>query len=282
MDLTGWITLSLADHIGGKTLHALFDHFAGDTDAIFNADAARLQQVPGIGPKIARNILALNRQALAGAITHWQAEGVRIIPALATDYPQRLRPVKDAPATLFVRGGWQPAAQRHIAIVGTRQPTPTATQAARQLALTLAESGWVIVSGLARGIDREAHEGALITAEGQTVAVLGSGVLNIYPADNHDLARAIGLRGALVSECAPNAAPSAARLVARNRIISGLSDAVIVVQTERDGGAMYAARRAQEQGRPVYALDYPTSGNQDLIATGAVPVHPEQLELDLL
>ncbi len=282
MDYTGWITLSLADHIGGKTLHALFDHFAGDTDAIFCADAASLQRVPGIGPKIAQNILSLKRDVLTNAITQWQADGVMIIPALDAAFPQRLHTIKDAPATLFVRGEWQADdSRRHVAIVGTRQPTADAAQTARKLATMLAEQGCVIISGLARGIDREAHHGALVTAEGRTLAVLGCGVLNIYPADNHDLVEAISKRGALMSECAPDAPPSGPRLVARNRIISGLSDAVIVVETGRDGGAMYAARRAWEQGRKVYTVDYPASGNQELIANGAYPLHPHQPELDL-
>jgi DNA processing protein len=133
----------------------------------------------------------------------------------------------------------------------------------------------VIVSGLALGIDTQAHIGAL-GARGRTLAVLGSGVLRVYPEHNLNLAEAILKQGALLSEIAPNAPPSPATLVARNRIISGLCDRLIVVETTVDGGAMYAARRAVEQGREVYTLDLGASGNRALIAEGARP-----LSLDL-
>ncbi len=132
-----------------------------------------------------------------------------------------------------------------------------------------------MISGLALGIDGAAHLGALAYPPGITSAVLGSGVLTVYPPQHRTLAQAIQGRGALLSETHPEAQPNAARLVARNRIISGLSEAIIVVQTEIDGGAMHAARRAFDQGRRVYTLASDASGNQALIDLGAVVITPD-------
>jgi DNA processing protein len=120
----------------------------------------------------------------------------------------------------------------------------------------------------------------LSVAQGKTAAVLGSGVLNIYPPKHQELALAIMARGAIISEVKPDAAVSAPGLVARNRIIAGLSDSVIIIQTELDGGAMHAARFARQQGKPVYVVDHPASGNQLLIQDGALKLSPDLQELD--
>ncbi|MBZ0292971.1 MAG: DNA-protecting protein DprA, partial [Anaerolineae bacterium] len=169
---------------------------------------------------------------------------------------------------------WQPDQDLHVAIIGTRQPTPQGAAVAQTLACKLAEQGHMIVSGLALGVDSQAHRGAL-RANGRTIAVLGSGVLRVYPHQHQALAHEIEEAGALVSEVAPTASASSARLVARNRIISGLSSAVIVIETADDGGAMHAARRAREQGRPLYVLDCNASGNRELLAAGALPFHAD-------
>jgi DNA processing protein len=155
-----------------------------------------------------------------------------------------------------------------MAIVGTRNPSAQAYQIATALGTHFAHSGSTVVSGLARGIDTAAHLGAL-QAGGHTLAVLGSGVCNIYPPENAALAFRILETSALVSEVPPFDGPSTPRLVARNRIISGLSEGVIVVESNDDSGAMHAAKRAREQNRRVYTFDLPASGNQKLIAEGA-------------
>jgi DNA processing protein len=128
---------------------------------------------------------------------------------------------------------------------------------------------------MALGIDSAAHIGALACLGGVTTAVLGSGVLNVYPPGNRALAEAIRQRGALLSEVHPDAQPKPSTLVARNRIISGLCEAVIVVETESDGGAMHAARRAIDQGRRVYTLESDASGNRALIEAGASVIKPD-------
>lgn len=265
-----WVALSLADHVGGKKLRSLLRHFDDDLNAIINADSAALRQVPGVGPKTAAIIQALQPAALQPQITAWQAAGVRLCGLFDADYPAPLAALEDAPPTLFVVGQWPPS-ERAVAIVGTRQPSPQSAQFANQLASTLSQRGYTIVSGLALGIDREAHMGALAVG-GATVAVLGSGVLHVYPYANVQLAKGITNRGALVCEVAPHARPNPASLVARNRIISGLSQALIVVETSIDGGAMHAARRAFEQGRTVYAVDNAAGGNRELLANGALPL----------
>lgn len=276
---TAWIALSLVERVGGKTLRALLRRFHDDPRAVLDADADDLQTVPGIGPRIARSIKMIDLDRIEQAIPRWQSAGVRLITLPERGYPTRLRQLDDAPPTLFVRGCWQPFYDRSVAIVGTRGPSPEAEHIARRLASELAERGYVVISGLALGVDAAAHIGALSVPTGCTMAVLGNGVLNLYPPGNAALAQAILARGALVSELHPYAGPSAPHLVARNRIISGLSDQVIVVQTEIDGGAMHAARFALAQGRQLYVIDSDASGNRALLDASALPLRPDLRDL---
>ena len=266
-----WVALSLVEHLGAVKMRLLLDHF-GDLDAVLNADARALRQVPGIGPKISESIVNMDARQIAEALPRWQAAGVRILTSSDPLYPRRLSDLEDAPPTLFARGTLCAPDQRAVAVVGTRTPSPEAIDAAQRISYGLAARGIVVVSGLALGVDTAAHLGALAARDGCTLAVLGSGVLNIYPPANRALGQAILQRGALVSETAPGAGPKPSSLVARNRLISGLSEALIVIETREDGGAMHAARFAQKQGRRVYALDYGASGNQALLADGARPI----------
>jgi DNA processing protein len=260
-------------------MRALVGHF-GSAAAVLAASTDELRRVAGIGPKIAGSIVAIQLQHIELQIPRWQAEGVRIITDSNPSYPPRLRSIHDAPPTLFVRGIWDTRLFQgpSAAIVGTRSPSPAAARAASLLSQELAGRGYTIVSGLALGIDKAAHLGAL-GAAGRTAAVLGGGILNIYPSEHRALATAIAKQGALVSETAPYAESKPPHLVARNRIITGLSQAVVIIETSAEGGAMYAARRAQEQGRTLYVLDLPASGNQMLIAQGAIPLPPERPEV---
>jgi DNA processing protein len=265
-----WVALSLVERVGSKKLRALVAAF-GSAEAVLAADNTALQRIPGIGTKTASAIGALDLREAERAIARWQSNGVRLITLDDPAYPARLRTLDDAPPTLFVRGVWDERAMsgRAVAIVGTRNPSKQAEAAAQHIAFTLAARGDTIVSGLARGIDTQAHMGALACAGGYTLAVLGGGVLHIYPPENESRAKAISMYGALVSEQMPYAESKPTYLVARNRIITGLCEAVIVIETETDGGAMHAARRALEQGRALYTLDLPASGNRALIAAGA-------------
>jgi len=276
---SAWVALSLTERIGSKTLRTLMAHFNHDPRAILAADVDALQQVPGIGPKIAERIQAINLKQVEQAIPRWQSEGVRILVTDDYDYPRPLRPLDDAPPTLFVRGQWPLPSKKRIAVVGRREPSPNGRATASRLGMILAEQGHAVISGLAYGVDAAAHNGALTMPGAYLLAVLGCGVLNVYPPDHQGLAQAILRQGALVSEVHPYAKPAASNLVARNRIITGLSDAVIVVETEVDGGAMHAARFALAQGRPVYTFDWPATGNRALLANGAVALPPDLHDL---
>lgn len=273
-----WVALSLLKHVGTKTLNTLMSHFQYDQYAILAADEAALRRVPGIGPKLAAAIQGIDLAAVKVAMKRWQAAGVKIITPISADYPPRLRTLEDRPPTVFTRGDWQPVLDTTFALVGTRTPTPEAAEISRHLGAELARRGYAVISGLAAGIDSAAHTGTLALPKGYTVAVMGSGVLNIYPPSNRALAEAIMQRGALLSEVNPDAAVNTVSLVARNRIISGLADYVIVVESSVDGGAMHAARFARMQGRQVCALDLPASGNQALITSGAITI-PRDLHL---
>ena len=280
---TLWIALSLTSRVGSKTLRALFDHFGDDPQAILAADTATLQQIRGIGPKTAHSIQSLDLEAIQDNLEKWAEAGVSVTTALCPGhtYPGPLLAIDDPPPTLFTLGLWQPEYARAVAVVGTRTPTPLAEDIAFHIGKKLAQHGFTVMSGLAAGVDTCAHQGALAAHEGKTIAVLGSGVLNVYPEPNKALALQCERRGMIISEVAPTEPPNASRLVARNRIISGLSQAVIVVETEVDGGAMYAARFATAQGRPVYAVDLSaSSGNQALLENGAQPLPPDSSKFD--
>lgn len=276
-----WIALGLTDRVGGKTINALIQHF-GNPHAVFQADITELQLVPGVGPKIAESIRAIDLEHTEKLIDQWRRQGIAALTPDDPAYPARLKNLDDAPPVLFARGTCP--LDRAAAVVGTRVPSPENENIARNLSAALAEQGYSVVSGLAQGIDTSAHFGALGVQNGRTLAVLGSGVLNIYPQENRSLADAILINraGAIVSEAIPPLSPSSSRLVARNRIISGISQAVIVIETGVDGGAMHAARCGFEQGRKIYALDTAASGNRALIEAGATAIDPDFSNLDLL
>jgi DNA processing protein len=276
-----WVALSLLRHVGGRTMRNLLHSFADDPHQVLCADAAALRRVPGVGPKIAEAIQRIDLHETAQALERWQAAGIRPLTLFDPAYPARLRALDDAPPTLFWYGEWEPPRTpfKAAAVIGTRSPSQQAEAAARKLSWLLADAGYVIVSGLALGIDSAAHLAALPST---TLAVLGSGILNLYPPEKHELAAAVRKHGALLCEVRPDAGVNAAGLVARNRIITGLCEAVVVVETGIDGGAMHAARFARVQNRRLYAVDLPASGNYALLESGAHPVPLEAQNLDWL
>lgn len=280
-DALAWVALSLSGAIGSKVLRALMQHFDGDLNAALQADAVALQQVAGVGPKIAQNILAVDLPAMQKALSGWQAQGVQVIPLDDPRYPAPLQALPDPPATLFCSGQPLPDLSFAVALVGSRKASPQALDLARRLGFAVVEQGGVVVSGLALGVDTNAHLGALAAPQGRTLAVLGCGLFRLYPPANQALAHLIQRHGALISELPPETPVSNTGLVARNRIISGLCRAVIVVESSETGGAMYAAKNALKQGRQLYALDLPASGNQALLRQGALPLSPEALHWDL-
>jgi DNA processing protein len=205
-----------------------------------------------------------------------RSRGVGIIRADSDAYPGLLARIDDPPPLLFVRGALEPCDALAVAIVGSRHPTAYGRQVAWQLAGSLARAGYTVVSGLARGIDAAAHRGAL-DAGGRTIAVLGTGVLHVYPPEHAELAVEVIGRGALVSEAPPLSEPFRGAFPQRNRIVAGLSLGTIVVEAADRSGALITARLAGEQGREVFAVPGPidsrmSRGCNRLIRDGATLV----------
>jgi len=189
------------------------------------------------------------------------------------DYPTNLRYIYDPPATVYLKGNIVPEDNIAIAIVGSRRATHYGLKNAKSLAFELAVRGITIVSGLARGVDSAAHRGAL-EAKGRTIAVLGSGLNVIYPKENERLAEEIAQNGAVISEFPLDAGPQRYHFPRRNRVISGLSLGVVVVEAAQKSGALITANCALEQGREVFALpgkidSFTSRGTHDLIKQGA-------------
>lgn len=268
------IGLGLQPRVGGKVLRALLATF-GSPAAILEADEHALRKVAGVGPQTAQQIRHINLTQLAQQVKHWQADDIQILTWNHDAYPPLLKPLDDAPPLLFKMGQWPSTLRQTLAIVGTREPSETALQFTQLLAFLAARQGWTIVSGMARGIDQAAHMGALAaTPNGQTVAVLGEGVRH---AQRHrPLTRRILEKGALFAEAAPDVTPAPTLLVARNRIISGMSQAVVMIEAGERSGALYTVRFARQQGRPVFTVDLPAIGNRNLIQAGVTALEPTE------
>jgi DNA processing protein len=193
-------------------------------------------------------------------------------------FPERLRAIFDPPPALYLRGDGEPAllARRAVAVVGARSCSPYGAQVARRLGRELAAAGLVVVSGLARGVDGEAHRGAL-EADGTTIAVLGCGIDRDYPASHAQLSRRIEERGLVVSEYEPGVEPAPWRFPARNRIIAGLCEAVVVVEARERSGALITADFGLDEGREVFAVpgeitNSLSAGTNALLKLGATPL----------
>jgi DNA processing protein len=268
------IALALTDRIGWKLIHRLLDRFGTLTLAL-DASTDELQTVPGIGQRIAASIHAINLGRLDADVRRFEAQGITLALWQDAIYPERLKTLDDKPLVLFWKGTLDPADAPAVAIVGTRGPAASSVQRAYRLAAAFARRGWVVISGLARGIDTAAHSGALL-AGGRTLAILGCGVNVVYPPENWRLAGQVRASGALISEAHPDAPPTATALMRRNRLIAGLSRAVIVVEAPDNSGALHAARYAHAQGRLVFALDN-SAGNAALLRDFASPL-PDDIE----
>ncbi len=272
-ELIDSVRLSLVSGVGPLLRKALIERFATPA-AVLGASKDELQSVDGIGPKIAARIVAARDEIDAEAELATAAEhGIDVLTEANDDYPRPLRRIHDPPGVLFRRGAAAPQDEMAVAIVGTRHATRYGLAQAERLAASLARTGFTVVSGLARGIDAAAHRGA-IEAGGRTIAVLASGLLEIYPPEHEKLAGEVAANGYLVSESAPRMVPLSGAFPQRNRIISGLSLGTIVVEAADRSGALITARHAYEQGREVFAVPGPVDsrmsrGCHALIKDGA-------------
>lgn len=275
-----WVALTTSARIGGKLATRLLKHF-GSLEAVFAADAAELMRVRGIGENTADALKRTDLSAVQCTLDRLTESGIDVVTWEEPVYPQNLLCIPDAPPVLFVRGELRKDDARAVAIVGTRQPSAEALTWAERSAFELSKRGWCIVSGLAIGIDTAAHTGALESG-GRTLAVLGSGLENIYPKRNVSLAKSIAENGALVSEVLPEQSVNRQGLITRNRITSGLSRGIIVVQSTKDSGSINTARRAKKQGRCIYVIDDGTPAYNQLLDDGAIPLPAGQIDWDSL
>jgi DNA processing protein len=267
------VRLSLVSGVGPLLRKALLERF--DTaGAVLAASEDELQRVDGIGPKTAARIAAARDQIDAEAeLRLAAAHGIDVLTEADAAYPRPLRQIHDPPGVLFRRGRHEPHDELAVAIVGTRHATRYGLAQAERLAGSLVRTGFTVVSGLARGIDAAAHRGAL-AAGGRTIAVLASGLLEIYPPEHARLAEEVQASGYLLSESPPRMIPLSGAFPQRNRIISGLCVGTIVVEAPDRSGALITARHAYEQGREVFAVPGPidsrmSRGCHALIKDGA-------------
>ncbi len=270
-----WVAFNLVRGIGAVRLQALIDHF-GDAGTAWRAEPDELRAA-GLSGKVLDRLLemrgSLDLENLWEGIA---AQGIHIITWLDEGYPRRLKEIDQPPPVLYARGELLPEDDFAVAIVGTRRITPYGRQVTEELSGFLAANGITVISGLARGVDAAAHSAA-VRAGGRTLAVLGSGVDRIYPPENRALADQIIEHGAILSDYPVGTAPEATNFPPRNRIISGLSLAVVVIEAGETSGALITAEFAAEQGREVFAvpgsvLAPQSKGTNRLIQKGALPL----------
>lgn len=248
--LAAWLRLTLIPGIGGETQRKLLAAF-GLPEAVFAAGRLAARAVVGSRADL---LFDFDPSEAVDRSMTWASEpGQSILTLADSAYPAALLEIADPPNVLYVRGNPALLQKRGLGVVGSRNATPQGQQTAEIFAKALAGTGLTIISGLALGIDAAAHRGAL-AAGGDTIAVIGTGADRLYPARNKELALAIAERGAIVSEFPLGTPAIAANFPRRNRIISGLSCGVLVVEAAPESGSLITARLAAEQGREVFAI----------------------------
>lgn len=276
------IALREKARVGPKTFRMLMERF-GSPQAVFDASLDDLVALPRIGEKKAKEIL----QAMDGMeeieqhLLFLTDSGVNVLTLFDENYPECLRRIDDAPPLLYVKGDLREEDAFSVAVVGSHNASAEGMEMATKLGRVLAEKGVTVVSGFALGIDTAGHQGAL-QGGGRTIAVLGSGLHFIHPKQNRGLAERVASNGALISEYPLKAPVNVGQLMARNRIVTGISGAVIVIEvTLNSSGTMDAAIKAKEQNRPVYAVEWLDSSERakssaQLIADGAIAITDER------
>lgn len=266
------LRLALVPGVGPRIFRALLERF-GSAEGVLLASQAELRTVPGVGSKLSRRVQEARDTDVAEQLAGCERQGIEVLTEDDLAYPENLRQIDDPPLALFRSGDWQERDTLAIGIVGTRHASSYGRRQSERLARSLALAGLTVVSGLARGIDAAAHRGAL-SVGGRTIAVLGSGVLDIYPPEHGDLAREIAGSGCLLSESAPYETPRPGSFPRRNRLISGLCLGIVVVEAPARSGALITAEFAMEQGREVFAVPGPidsrtSRGCHQLLREGA-------------
>jgi DNA processing protein len=248
-----WLALTRIKGLGCISFKKLASHFADPTQSL-SATAAELSAIEGIDRKAVDGLLAFTQwDEVEQEVQRAEEAGVKIIPFGSGIYPARLRSIVDPPPCLYVKGEIRREDDKAVAVIGTRSASHYGRRVARDLCRGLASLGFTVISGMARGIDGVAHDEAL-NAGGRTIAVLGSGVDRAYPPEHRKLYDRISENGAVISELPLGAPPLAFNFPARNRLISGLSAGVVVVEATEKSGSLITAAIALEQGREVFAV----------------------------
>jgi DNA processing protein len=280
------ISLSMQAGLGPCTLSALLDKF-GTAKSVLAASTPELLSIRGVGEKTVNQVREANNLDLASEVLRWcEQQKTNIIPQASIFFPHWLGELSDNPALLYVQGEIIPEDRLSVAVVGTRHATPYGITQANRFSYGLAKAGITIVSGLARGIDAAAHRGAL-DAGGRTIAILGSGLANIYPREHANLAKEVSRSGAVISEYAPHCPPRCGQFPQRNRLIAGLTLGTLVIEAPDRSGALITARLAGELNRDVFALPGPINsrasrGCNQLIRDGAILVQSVEELIDEL
>ncbi|PJF35765.1 MAG: hypothetical protein CUN49_08905 [Candidatus Thermofonsia Clade 1 bacterium] len=266
--------LALTEGIGWQTIKRLLNAFGTPQD-VLKAKPEQLERLRGISAQVKSNLAQLDLARLTDDLARWRAEGIHYALWYEADYPTAFARLESRPLIVFWRGTALPEPLRTIAIVGTRQASAETKARTAQWSAALAERGWAILSGLARGVDIIAHRAA-ISRQGYSGAVLGCGLLRLYPAEHAALAARLQRNGFLLSEHAPDQLVRPDWLVLRNRLIAALCRAVIVMEAPAESGALHTARFAQQLGVPLFAVPN-SEGNRALLATYAqnLPETPE-------
>ena len=277
-----WVAVNLVKGIGAVRLRALLDYF-GDLKTAWNAPADALMQA-GLSEKVAARLVEVRSTKDLQKMAEWiEKHDIQVFTWNDENSPAILKEIDQPPPVLYVRGKILPEDNRAAAVVGTRKVTAYGRQVTEEIIHHLVQNGFTVVSGLARGVDGIAHQAALQDG-GRTLAVLGCGVEQVYPAEHMKLAEQIIGSGALISDYAPGTKPDAANFPPRNRIISGLSQVTIVIEAGETSGALITATFAVEQGRDVMAVPGniyapQCKGTNRLISQGAFPyTGPASLE----
>lgn len=271
-DLYPWMALKHVPGIGNRIFRRLILEF-GEPARVLGAPRDRLLPVEGMSEKLAGAVSACRiTDRIRKEVASFQEKGFRLITQNDPEYPPLLLEIHDPPPYLYANGQVMEQLPA-LAVVGSRNPTRYGISMARRLSADLASVGFVIISGMARGIDTAAHQGAL-SAGGKTIAVLGSGLSVIYPPENKSLYSEIAKTGTVISELPASEPPNAFNFPARNRIIAGMTLGTVVVEAAQKSGSLITARLAAEQGREVFAVpgninSYKSTGAHSLLKHGA-------------
>jgi DNA processing protein len=271
-----WLALNTVPGIGVVRFVALVKHFSSPQAAL-EASPRELNALPEIGEKIARALKdQVDEKHAEAQLAKLEHHNARLVSILDSDYPDQLKRIYDPPPFLIIKGDFRPEDRLAVAIVGSRMSSEYGRQVTETLSHELSKAGMTIVSGLARGIDSIAHQ-ATIACSGRTIGVLGCGLDVIYPPENKKLYDDVASAGAVVTEFEFGVRPEKFNFPARNRIISGLSRGVIVVEARRGSGALVTAQHAIDQNREVFAIpgnitSVASHGTNELLKQGAIPV----------